>query len=424
MLPENRICMFYPLLAPISRCSITVKPTNTMAFNRSRSSLAFILFFAILTGCQATGEETPPLPDPVFETYVLDDSISIGYGLAIGHVDDDGRPDILMADKKQFVWYRNGDWQRFVIAENLTPRDNVCLAARDIDGDGLVELAVGAMWNPGETSDEESSGSVHYLIRPDDPTDVWEPVQLPHEPTVHRMRWVQTGDDQFDLVVLPLHGRGNTGGEGAGVRIFAYSMPEDPSDSWTLSLIDESMHMTHNFEIEDAPNPALYIAGREGIRRAAFENGAWTATQGIDAVFSAAGEVRRGYLGDTPFFTAIEPMHGTDLVVYVNEGGYRKTVIDTSFVQGHALATGDLLDLGRDQIVAGWRNPNADQKVGVKIYTPVDASGTSWQEYLLDDNTMAVEDLRIADLDQDGKLDVIAAGRATNNLKIYWNRTQ
>ena len=37
---------------------------------------------------------------------------------------------------------------------------------------------------------------------------------------------------------------------------------------------------------------------------------------------------------------------------------------------------------------------------------------------------MACEDIRIADLDGDGKLDIIAAGRATRNLKIYWNRTE
>ena len=76
------------------------------------------------------------LPVPKFEAQVIDDNISIGYGLAPGDVDGDGKPDILLADKKQFVWYRNGDWKRFVMIENLTEFDNVCIAARDIDGDG------------------------------------------------------------------------------------------------------------------------------------------------------------------------------------------------------------------------------------------------------------------------------------------------
>jgi len=35
---------------------------------------------------------------------------------------------------------------------------------------------------------------------------------------------------------------------------------------------------------------------------------------------------------------------------------------------------------------------------------------------------MATEDARSGDLDGDGRLDVIAAGRATKNLMVYWNR--
>ena len=40
---------------------------------------------------------------------------------------------------------------------------------------------------------------------------------------------------------------------------------------------------------------------------------------------------------------------------------------------------------------------------------------------LIDDNTMACEDLTLADLNGDGKLDIVAAGRATRNVKVYFN---
>ncbi|MDQ3290469.1 MAG: VCBS repeat-containing protein, partial [Bacteroidota bacterium] len=160
-------------------------------------------------------------PGPRFEAQTLDEKISIGYGLAIGDVDGDKKPDILLVDQKQFVWYRNGDWKRFVLAENLTERDNVCIAARDLNNDGKVEIAVGAQWNPGETSDTLQSGAVFYLMRPQDPTQKWEAVRLPHEPTVHRMRWVKAANGASYLVVLPLHGRGNKNGEGQGVKIKA-----------------------------------------------------------------------------------------------------------------------------------------------------------------------------------------------------------
>ena len=47
----------------------------------------------------------------------------------------------------------------------------------------------------------------------------------------------------------------------------------------------------------------------------------------------------------------------------------------------------------------------------------LDTSVEEWNETLVDDNTMACEDLCLADLNGDGKLDIIAAGRATKNVK-------
>ncbi len=117
-------------------------------------------------------------------------------------------------------------------------------------------------------------------------------------------------------------------------------------------------------------------------------------------------------------------MHGIELVFYeqTTPDHWRRQVVDNTFNQGHALAAGDLLGLQRDQIVAGWRNPNAKQRVGIRLYIP-DATGRQWRTHVVDDNQMACEDLKLADLDSDGRLDIIAAGRATHNLVVYWNDT-
>ncbi|MEX0820791.1 MAG: hypothetical protein WD021_01490, partial [Rhodothermales bacterium] len=122
--------------------------------------------------------------------------------------------------------------------------------------------------------------------------------------------------------------------------------------------------------------------------------------------------------------TTIEPMHGNTVNVYLPGEEMQRHVLADDFNQGHGLAAADLLGLGRDQIVAGWRDPNEADRVGIRLFVPVNASGTNWAEHVLDENTMAVEDLKVADLDGDGRLDVVAAGRDTHNLIIYWNRTE
>ena len=365
---------------------------------------------------------------PQFEEQIIDDQVEIGYGLAIGDVDGDGKPDILMADKKQFVWYRNGDWKRFVMVDNLTQFDNVCIAARDINGDGKVEVAVGAQWNPGETSDAEKSGSVHYLIRPEDPTQHWTPVELHHEPTVHRMRWIKADNDNYHLVVLPLHGRGNQDGKGEGVKVIAYQMPENPTDKWTYSTIDSSMHLTHNLElVEDGTGEKLLVGGKEGVKAFSFVNSKWQpSARGAWLVDNRSfGELRIGRAGEAHFLAGIEPMHGNILSVHTfskDASSAQRSVLTAELNQGHALATGDLLGTGRSQIVAGWRNPDKNGKVGVKLFTSTNQENTAWEAHWVDDNGMACEDLVLADLDGDGRLDIIASGRATNNLKIYWNK--
>ncbi len=184
----------------------------------------YLIFASFITATNLAFAAEPPVPR--FRTVEIDAKIEIGYGVAVADVNGDGKPDIVLADKKQIVWYENPAWQKHVIAENLTELDNVCIAVQDIDGDGKAEIAVGAGWNPNDTV---NSGAVFYLIPPADRTQRWTPVELPHESTVHRMKWAEKrSSGKYDLVVVPLHGRGNTNGIGVGVRILAYEMPTDP----------------------------------------------------------------------------------------------------------------------------------------------------------------------------------------------------
>jgi hypothetical protein len=37
---------------------------------------------------------------------------------------------------------------------------------------------------------------------------------------------------------------------------------------------------------------------------------------------------------------------------------------------------------------------------------------------------MATEDLMVGDFNGDGRPDIVAAGRSTRNVRIYWNETR
>jgi hypothetical protein len=368
-----------------------------------------------------------------FREQTIDSEIGIGYGTAVEDVNGDKRPDILLVDKNQIVWYENPSWTKHVITEALTDRDHVCIAARDIDGDGKCEIAVGAEWNPGDT---QNSGAVIYLVPPEDRTQQWHPVKLSHEPTTHRMRWVRNREGKFDLVVVPLHGRGNVKGEGEGVKVLAYHKPQDPTQPWPMTLVQGTMHLTHNLDVisNGAGEPEeVLLGGREGIVRLIQTESGWkerwiTRHTPDKPELQGVGEVRMAALGGGKVcVAAIEPMHGHQLVMYLpptngpKDGQWERTVIDETLVDGHALASRDLLGMGSRQIVVGWRSAQkVGPRVGVKMWWTSKEDGTGWQSAMLDDNTMACEDVEVRDLNGDGKPDVVAAGRRTRNVKIYW----
>ena len=62
------------------------------------------------------------------------------------------------------------------------------------------------------------------------------------------------------------------------------------------------------------------------------------------------------------------------------------------------------------------------EKCGVRIYKATDGVGKKWARTSSMTAASAVEDLTVADLNGDGKPDIIAVGRGTNNARIYWNQ--
>ncbi len=368
---------------------------------------------------------------PEFEGKEIDSDVNIGYGINLSDVNADGKRDILLVDKNTIAWYQNPTWKKHVIAKDLTERDHVCIAARDINADDHPEVAIGAQWKPWDTV---NSGAIFYLKPPQNRTKLWEPMPLPNDPVIHRMRWVRKDRNEYFLVPVPLHGLGNEDGQGAGVRILAYQKPDDPRATWTIELVNGDYHMTHNIDPvqwDDDITEEILLASREGLFLFDRSSTGWEETQfiandGEEGGFPGASEIRLGRLPENKrFLASVEPFHGHQVVTYTapeaGEEFWERKVVDDSLKAGHAVACGDFMDAGYDQLVVGWRDENADGKVGIKLYVP-GPDGKQWRRSWVDNDQMACEDVRLADLNDDGKLDIVASGRATHNLKIYWNK--
>jgi hypothetical protein len=379
----------------------------------------------LIAGCLAATTVSLSAAPPEFKWREVEiDKIEIGYGLQLTDVNGDRKIDIVLADKKTIQWYENPGWQKHIIARDLTERDNVCITARDIDGDGKCEIAVGGQWNFRETLKD---GAVFYLIPPEDRRKPWTPVELHHEPNVHRMHWLRGAGGNFTLAVKPLRGKGSVEGVGPGLRLLEYFPPKDPTEKWRTRLVSDFTHLSHNFHPVNWDRDAeeeLISASKEGVCYLDRKDGKWQSKQ---LTKDFAGEIRDGRLPNGKRFIAtVEPMHGDKSAVYVQPDDgrglwKRLSILDDSFKDGHAVAIADFLGVGSDQVVVGWRALHPPGDPGIKLFTPLDKEGTKWRETVISGKALAVEDIKAADLDGDGKPDIVAAARQTKNLKIFFN---
>lgn len=366
-----------------------------------------------------------------FEAQELDPAIAkvACYAVTLADVNTDGKPDIVAVTENRVLWYENPTWKPHVIIEDQVERDHVCIAPHDIDGDGQIDFALGAGWT--------KLGTIYWLKRGASLDEKWQVFPIGKEVSTHRMRFGNVlGRDRPQLVVSPLNPT-----EAPGVRLLAFEIPKNPAtERWPLTVIDESLHRVHNhwhLDLNADGVDGTLAASQEGVFLIHQQDGKFTKRQigtgsnGTKPEETGAGEVKLGRLGNNKFFLAtVEPMHGHSVVVYTGpmplpEGQLAdRLVIDDSFKQGHALSCADLDHDGVDEIIAGHREPNTDGKVGVYYYRASNDAGTQWERHSLDLGEMASEDLVTGDLDGDGYPEIIAGGRATHNLKVYWNRTE
>jgi hypothetical protein len=148
-----------------------------------------------------------------------------------------------------------------------------------------------------------------------------------------------------------------------------------------------------------------------------------------------ASEIKLGKLaGGKRYIATIEPWHGSQVVVYTEPegkeaGSYRKLwtrhVVDGDLQWGHAVWCANLDDDEDDELIIGVRDDKSpDSRRGLRLYDPAGESPSKWKAQRVDPGSVAIEDLAAADLNGDGRVDIVAVGRQTHNVKIYWNETK
>ena len=416
-----------------------------MMFGASCRAAAFIAVALLMPAAAPAGEIK-------FRVQEIFNRLSVGYATRLVDMNDDGKLDIVVVDTERVIWLQNPDWQVHTLVEHATKKDNVSIAESDIDGDGKMDFALAADWRP---SDTRTSGTLQWLARGKTPDEPWTVHPIGVEPTLHRIRFADLdGDGRDELVGVPLFGRGSSAPNFAEspLRILAYKIPADPVKGlWTPTVINEELHVAHNFWPTDLDRDGrldMLVASFEGVsllKRG--DDGQWRRTligAGNQATSPnrGASEIKHGRLASgEDYLATIEPWHGFQVVVYTPPKSgdkppdgllpgktaspmWRRTVLDEALKWGHAVWCADL-DGDRDQeLIIGVRDTkDAANPCGLRIYDPAGDDPASWKKHVIDPGGVAIEDLAAGDLDGDGRGDIVAVGRATKNVRVYWNET-
>src|SRR5262245_56990327 len=62
--------------------------------------------------------------------------LGVVYAVSTADINRDGKLDVVAINPTQVLWFENPTWEKHVILDGVTKKDNVCFAVNDADGDG------------------------------------------------------------------------------------------------------------------------------------------------------------------------------------------------------------------------------------------------------------------------------------------------
>ena len=369
-----------------------------------------------------------------FKTHVVEPELPAGYAVLVADLNHDGKPDIIGMSGRQpnLTWYENPTWTPHFIVKGLEGQVN--LALHDVDADGIPEIAVESGFAMQQAT---SPGHVWLYWHDGDPRQPWKSSKVDSFPTSHHVAWADVdGDGKKELINAPLVGDTNVEPKYEGdTPVFFYRVPQKWTDPWKRETITTKYSgIIHRLRVENlnakGKRQPFQVVGFEGVTSYTAsgkgDNLKWdrkVVVKGHDtepAPRLGSSDFRIGHLGKQMFLATVEPWHGNEVVAYTNDGKgeWQRKVLFDGIVEGHEVCVGDFNGDGRDDIVAGDR---ARGKVASSHIFYAGAQPGEWHHEELDHLGMSASGCYVADVNGDGRADIVMAGAGTHNIKYYEN---
>ncbi|MBK9168420.1 MAG: VCBS repeat-containing protein [Bryobacterales bacterium] len=371
----------------------------------------FIPLAAALAGLAAWSASRPP--EIPFTRHMIDGGAS--ETCAVADIDGDGKPDIVSGE----FWYQAPDWKphrfRSLNYENYYI-DNFSDLAVDVNGDGHVDIV----------SCSYFSKRLYWLENPGRGRGVWKEHDIDSGYSVEFAFLVDLNNDGKALEILPQHAPASS----------PLAWYELRGGRWVKHVVSDKSY-GHGIGAGDINGD-----GRTDILTPqgwfeALPGGQWkwrpeyTFDKGVGFLFvrDVDGDGRND----------IVTTHAHDYGFYwlgqQPDGQWTRNAIDESWSQAHAMTMVDLNSDGRMDFVTGkryhahnGRDPGGREPLGIYWYESIPSANPKrqleWVRHTVDYGTRAGGGMQIpvVDLDGDGDLDFVVAGKS--GLFLFENRTK